>query len=213
MAYVYRHIRLDTNEIFYIGIGSENNDYKRAYTKRNRNKHWRNIVNKTDYEVEIVLDNLTWDEACTKEIEFIKLYGRKDLNEGTLCNLTDGGEGPLGFVHSQESREKLSKSKIGKPTPTKGKPGTNLGKKFSEETKQRMSESHIGKKHALGSKRTNEAKQKYSESKLGDKNPMYGKDPWNKGITHQVTCPHCNKTGDKVVMSRWHFDKCKNLKK
>lgn len=24
-----------------------------------------------------------------------------------------------------------------------------------------------------------------------------------------VTCPHCNKTGDKSNMMRWHFDKCK----
>lgn len=209
MAYVYRHVRLDINEIFYIGIGSENNDYKRAHTKRNRNKHWRNIVNKTNYEVEIVLDNITWEEACAKEIEFIKLYGRKDLNEGTLVNMTDGGEGPLGFVHDQESRDKMSKSKIGKPTSTKGKPGTNLGKKFSTETKDRMSKSSMGNTYALGSKRTEESKDKLSLSKLGDKNPMYGKDPWNKGTTHQVTCPHCNKTGDKVIMSRWHFHKCK----
>ncbi len=33
MAYVYKHIRLDTNEIFYIGIGN-NNDYGRAYQKK-----------------------------------------------------------------------------------------------------------------------------------------------------------------------------------
>ena len=33
MAYLYRHIRLDTNEIFYIGIGSDIN-YKRAFIKR-----------------------------------------------------------------------------------------------------------------------------------------------------------------------------------
>ena len=208
MAYVYRHIRLDTNKIFYIGIGSDK-DYKRAYTKRNRNKYWHNIVNKTNYEVEIILDDITWEEACTKEIEFIKLHGRKDLNEGTLVNMTDGGEGPLGFVHDQESRDKMSKSKIGKSTSTKGKPGTNLGKKFSTETKDRMSKSSMGNTYALGSKRTEESKDKLSLSKLGDKNPMYGKDPWNKGTTHQVTCPHCNKTGDKVIMSRWHFDKCK----
>ena len=209
MAYVYRHVRLDINEIFYIGIGSENNDYKRAHTKRNRNKHWCNIVNKTNYEVEIVFDDLTWEEACTKEIEFIKLYGRKDLNKGTLVNMTDGGEGALGFVHNHESRERMSKSMKGRPSPAKGKPGVNLGKKFSQETKDKMSKSSMNNSYALGTLRTDEAKEKYRQSKLGDKNPMFGKDPWNKGTTHLVTCPHCNKTGDRVVMSRWHFDKCK----
>jgi hypothetical protein len=31
MAYLYTHIRLDTNEVFYVGIGSDK-DYSRAYT-------------------------------------------------------------------------------------------------------------------------------------------------------------------------------------
>ena len=31
MAYVYKHTRLDNNEIFYIGIGSHLDNYKRAY--------------------------------------------------------------------------------------------------------------------------------------------------------------------------------------
>ena len=25
----------------------------------------------------------------------------------------------------------------------------------------------------------------------------------------QVTCPHCGKTGQKMIMARWHFDNCK----
>ena len=25
----------------------------------------------------------------------------------------------------------------------------------------------------------------------------------------QVTCPHCGKVGAKMVMARWHFDRCK----
>jgi hypothetical protein len=109
MAYIYRHIRLDKNEPFYVGIGSDDNfKYKRACEKENRNKHWYNIVKKTQYEVEIILDNLTWDEACEKEVEFIKLYGREDLNEGILCNMTNGGEGVLGMKHSDKTKKILS---------------------------------------------------------------------------------------------------------
>ena len=48
MAYVYKHIRLDNNEIFYVGIGNDNN-YKRAYQKISRNIFWKRVVNKTKY--------------------------------------------------------------------------------------------------------------------------------------------------------------------
>lgn len=43
---VYQHIRLDTNEVFYIGIGN----IKRPYIISNRNIHWKNIVNKVGYK-------------------------------------------------------------------------------------------------------------------------------------------------------------------
>ena len=36
MAYVYQHVRLDTNEPFYIGIGSDDKNYQRANNKFNR---------------------------------------------------------------------------------------------------------------------------------------------------------------------------------
>jgi len=108
MAYLYRHIRADKNEPFYVGIGSDD-AFKRAYEKSNRNKHWRNIVKKTSYDVEIVAEGITWEEACQKEKEFISLYGRFDLGLGTLCNLTEGGEGALGMKHSEATKKKISK--------------------------------------------------------------------------------------------------------
>lgn len=104
MAYLYRHIRLDKNEPFYIGIGS---DPKRAYSNRDRNKYWHNIINNTTYEVDIILDDLTWDEACIKEKEFIKMYGRFQFG-GILCNMTDGGDGGFGVIVSEETRNKKS---------------------------------------------------------------------------------------------------------
>jgi hypothetical protein len=54
MAYLYRHIRLDKNEPFYIGIGYNiNKKYKRAHEVINRNQYWKNITSKTQYKVEI----------------------------------------------------------------------------------------------------------------------------------------------------------------
>ncbi len=111
MPYLYRHVRLDTNQVFYVGIGSSSN-YSRAYEKARRNLHWTRIVQKTEYRVDIVLDNLTWEEACKKEKELISLYGRIDQNLGTLCNHTDGGEGLIN--PSVETREKKRQSMLGK---------------------------------------------------------------------------------------------------
>ena len=112
MAIVYQHIRLDTNEVFYIGIGKTE---KRAYNKTNhRNNYWKNIINKTEYNVEILFNDLTWKEACQIEQYLIKYYGRKNLKTGMLVNMTDGGDGCIGQVVSLETRKKMSISQKGK---------------------------------------------------------------------------------------------------
>jgi hypothetical protein len=124
MAYLYRHIRLDKNIPFYIGIGSDS-DYGRAFGKESRNRFWRFVVNKTAYDVEIIIDDISWEEACKKEIEFIALYGRTDKKMGSLVNLTDGGDGSLGVAVSDETKAKLSNAL--------------KGKVFSKETREKLS--------------------------------------------------------------------------
>jgi hypothetical protein len=116
MAYVYRHIRLDKNEPFYIGIGSDAK-YQRADYKglKGRNIYWHRIVGKTDYEIEILFDEITYEEAQRKEEEFIALYGRVNNKTGILCNLTDGGEGAKGLVTTDEAKIKQRNAKLGKP--------------------------------------------------------------------------------------------------
>lgn len=109
MALVYRHRRLDTNEIFYVGIGVREN---RPYSKKNRNKYWRNIINKTNYEVEILVTDLSWEDACELEILLIKEYGRKDLKTGCLVNMTDGGEGVAGATYTRKPPTEETKLKI-----------------------------------------------------------------------------------------------------
>lgn len=124
--YLYRHIRLDKNEPFYIGI-SRNLDgkYKRAYVKGKykRSEFWINIIKKSEYKVEIVLDNLTKEEALLKEMEFITLYGRRDLGTGFLVNLSDGGEIPLNrSLKGLKNIAKSSSSRCGEKSPKyKGK--------------------------------------------------------------------------------------------
>jgi hypothetical protein len=109
MAVVYRHRRSDNNSIFYIGIGLKK---ERAYQKRSRNKHWHNIVNKIDYNVEIICEDIEYEDAKELEILLIKMYGRKDLGLGLLCNNTDGGDGNVNM--SEETKEKISNSLKGR---------------------------------------------------------------------------------------------------
>lgn len=137
MAYLYRHIRLDKNEPFYIGIGSDDS-FKRANWKWTRNNLWNKIINKTDYRVDIILSDITLDYAKQKEKEFINLYGRKNLNTGILCNLTDGGEGVVGLKITEETRKKLSDSH-------KGLKGNRLGHKNSQETREKLSKALKGR--------------------------------------------------------------------
>lgn len=106
MAYVYRHIRLDKNLPFYIGIGTDKN-YKRANIRKGRNKLWERIASKTEINVEVFIDGITWGLACEKEKEFIKLYGRINNKTGILSNLTDGGEGIIGQVISDKMKQAI----------------------------------------------------------------------------------------------------------
>lgn len=121
--FLYRHIRLDKNEPFYIGIGTKlkketrNNKviYKRAYdTPKRRNKIWKDITKKTSFEVEILLESDNYSFILQKEIEFIALYGRIDKKTGCLANMTDGGEGTLGLICSEEKARKISEANKGR---------------------------------------------------------------------------------------------------
>lgn len=178
MAYVYRHIRLDKNEPFYIGIGKLPN-HKRAYEKIKRNEFWQNIVAKTDYEVEILFDNLSWEEAEKKEIEFIALYGKRDNGTGTLVNIADGGGGSKGFKHSENAKKKISiasKNMIRKPISEEtkekirktltGRVGINKGKSPSKETREKIANTLRGRVGPnAGKKMSEEVKQKIRETK------------------------------------------------
>lgn len=193
MAIVYEHLRNDTNEVFYVGIGKEEG---RAYIKDGRNPHWKNIVNKVGYTVNIIHKDIEHEEAKKIEMLLIEKYGRKNLGTGNLVNLTDGGEGGSGIVVSEETRQKMSEAL--------------KGRTFSEETKQKMSEAQKGDKHHMfgktrseeskqktseamkGRTHRKESKQKISEAMKGEKNPNFGKtfseevkDNMAKGAKHR----------------------------
>jgi len=159
--YLYRHIRLDKNEPFYIGIGTKQprthnsvkSEYRRAYEINRKESYiWNKIINKTVYEVEILLESDNYDFIKQKEIEFIKLYGRINTKTGILSNLTDGGEGTVGIIKSKEQIEKHRKAMTGKKQSKSQIQKRNESRKgyiHSEETKIKISNSHKGKKPSL----------------------------------------------------------------
>lgn len=159
IIYIYRHRRNDTNQIFYVGIGIKN----RPYDKNGRNTYWNHVVKKHGYSVEIIAEVDTWELACELEQFLIQEYGRRDLGLGNLVNLTDGGEGGLGRICTEETKLKMSLVKKGKPSP-------NKGKKMSEEQKVKISEAMKGDLNPFYNKNhTEETKKKMSESKKGHK--------------------------------------------
>jgi hypothetical protein len=205
MAVVYLHKTKDTNLIFYVGIGKTE---RRAYSKAVRNKLWLYVIQKHDYEVEVLHNNISWEEACIVERSLIERYGRRDINTGILVNMTDGGDGAgnlsvesrmkisetsKGRTKTPEQRQRLSEKTRGKNNPMYGKKGElhpKFGKRynFSKEHKQKMSEAKLGRKYT-------------EEHKAAMRVP--------KGSQDLKICPHCNKTGGNAML-RWHFDNCKN---
>lgn len=190
MAIVYLHKKKETNEVFYVGIGR---DEKRAYSKHGRNIHWKSIVSKYDFDVEITHKNICWEEACKIEIYLISFY--RLLFK--LSNVTDGGEGMLNVkfpdyiikkrnekikgAWNEERKKKYSYIFSGENNPYYGKKHTeevrkkmsennNPRKNISEEHKKRISKSNKGKV------RTEEVKKRLSAIKKG-------KPAHNKGKT------------------------------
>ena len=126
MAIVYRHITEDNLRTFYIGIGK---NIKRAKSKQGRNKYWHNIVNKYGYTIEILVNNIKDEDAKELETLLIQVLG-KTSEGGTLCNLTDGGEGITGCTISNKHKLSISKA--------------NKGKARSRATKNKISKSMLG---------------------------------------------------------------------
>lgn len=178
MPYLYRHIRLDTNQPFYVGIGSDA-FYKRAHSHFSRNNHWKNVVKKTEYSVHVLLNDISWEEACEKEKEFINLYKRV-AEGGTLVNITAGGEGL--YNPTKDVRQKISKSQLGSSNNQYKKPkgqvwrdamqklsgagNPNYGKKIPDWHKE------ILKKAQTGRKKSQEEIEKITNKTKGQKRSL-----------------------------------------
>lgn len=130
MFYTYTHATPE-GRIFYIGKGQG----RRAYKFINRNNYWNHIVEKYGKpKVDILAYWDSSEEALEHEKVLIACF--KDMGY-KLANLTDGGEGVLGFSRpiSEEHKAKIS-------AKLKGRPGV----KPTPETLEKLKTSHLGQK-------------------------------------------------------------------
>lgn len=128
LFYIYIHTIIETNEIFYIGKGSN----KRAWNTHTRNEFWKRITNKYPYKIDIVFQSYSENDVYKKEIELINLHRPK-------ANLVSGGKGGrTGMKLSDEIKNKISKK-------LKGKISNRLGSKLSEDTKRKIGEKSKGR--------------------------------------------------------------------
>lgn len=137
--YVYLHRRATDQSVFYVGKGTG----PRAKSRAGRSQYWKRIVSKHGLSIEIIEAGMQEWWAFEREEELISFYGKK-----SLCNLTDGGEGPSGLRHRDESKARMSAAKTGR----------KLGP-MPEEQKRKIGAAQAGRK---GREKTIEERQRIS---------------------------------------------------
>jgi len=166
---IFKYENLKFNyEPFYVGKGIRRRIKDHFKPSRlNDNSHKSNKIksiknNKLEPIIIKIKENLSDQEAKNLEISIIKLIGRIDLKNGILTNKTDGGDGSIGYKHSDEIRKK-----IGNRYYPKSKDHLNYGKKLTEDQKKVFT--------FKGRHQSTESKIKISESEKGEKNYWYNK--------------------------------------
>ena len=111
----YKNITFDYQP-FYVGVGRNYRITAHFCPSSLKEKNIKNnIINsifKEKEELPIhyrIYENLEQDKAFEIEIDFIKQFGKIKEKTGILSNITDGGEGNFGLIHSEKFLNTLRK--------------------------------------------------------------------------------------------------------
>lgn len=88
------------------------NCYKELYANKLITED-RNKYGLENFETTVLAETEDKAEAWKLERQFVKQFNTKVPNG---YNISDGGKGPVGTVHSEETKHKWSLAKIGKPS-------------------------------------------------------------------------------------------------
>ena len=158
--YTYAYLREDRTP-YYVGKGKGRRLYKKGKGEVGKPTDKSRII--------FLKQNITEQEALNHEIYMIAVLGRIDLGTGILRNKTDGGDGisgykhndevylsiskrmignqlAKGYIHSIETREKISKANKGRVyTEERNKKISisRMGHNVSEKTKQKLREHNV----------------------------------------------------------------------
>ena len=125
MTQFYTYLWLRENGTpYYIGKGNG----RRGFRSQGHNVHCPRFKSRI-----IVQHWESEEKSFEMEKWWISFFGRKDLGTGILRNMTDGGDGTSGMVHSVLAKCLIREANTGEKNHF-------FGKTHSEETRRRMSE-------------------------------------------------------------------------
>ena len=192
MFLVYELQDPDTRSCFYVGKGNTSRtrlaDHIRnarhliegkPLSDRNRLKAGviRKLLETGKVPLQVtVFESESEEEALAFEVKLISFYGKRIDGKGPLCNLTDGGEGTVGFKMSPESRNKISIAAT--------------GRRHSDASRKLMSEIARDKRHSADTRKkigdksrgrlvSDETREKLRDAARNRKNTNKGK-PWSE---------------------------------
>lgn len=196
------YIKTFENKKKYVGI--TNNFVKRmcehewnANNKSNLPVH--RAINKYSHETEIVFESGDYDDVLRMEqiiIQSLKYTGYE------LYNLTNGGEGIIGHIHSKESKEKMRLSHLGSVCSEKTK--QKMSKASKGKKKSKLHAKNIGKAHK-GKKIPKEMRDKIREKLLGYQRTEESRKKQSDTLIDLAKINICNKTHRRTVFKQ----KCK----
>ena len=188
MIKIYKAYCIHTHKV-YIGQTSRNLAVRISEHANGKNKQSRlyEAICKyglESFEWEVLEECSTLEDANRREVELIAEYN--SFNKG--YNSHKGGRAGGALSPEGMSRRQASREANG------GYTSVSLRQKAN----------NVAKDPEVRSKISNSVKQLWEDPSYRDRMLTH-----NAKMTAEVECPHCGKVGNRLILHRWHFDRCK----